>query len=68
MHSQFVVNPRFHGGTKLARGTSFGSLNRSRGTDFFVTDRLVTTLLAVAMDFCALDVVMPYVRIFIMHY
>ena len=29
---------------------------------------LVTTLLAAAMDLCALDVIMPYVTLFIMHY
>ena len=31
MHSQIVVNPGFHGGPKLARGTSFGSQNQSGG-------------------------------------
>ncbi len=34
MHSQIVVNPRFHGGPKLASGTSFDSQNRSGGTSF----------------------------------
>ena len=43
MHSQIVVNPRFHRGTKIGKGDQFWQPKSVRGerfwrgTDFFVT-------------------------------